>query len=79
MTTERDRIRDIIVVTFSPSQFQHWTAGTRPPGAACQKEMERIRQHQLRLQRDGIGAPVEIRVRETEWGQEPEPPPADGE
>ncbi len=73
MTTERDRIRGVTVVTFTPEEFHHFQSGTQPPGTACRKAMEKLWRYQAAQRRDGIGAPVEIRVRE------PEPPPADGE
>ena len=30
MTTERDRIRGVTVVTFTPEEFHHFQAGNRP-------------------------------------------------
>jgi hypothetical protein len=66
MTTELDRIRGVTVVTFTPEEFHHFQAGTQPPGAACQKTMEKLWRYQATQRRDGIEAPLEIRIREPE-------------
>lgn len=68
MNVERDRTRNIVVVTFTPEEFRHFQSATLPDGVASRKTMERIRQCQMQWQRDGIGAPIEIRV------MKPEPP-----
>jgi hypothetical protein len=66
MTTERDTTRRIsaIVVTLTPEEFRHFKAGTLPDGSAARKAMERVMRYKQQLERDGIGAPLEIRVEE---------------